>query len=196
MKFRKHGYSLSIVCVLLLSFSWNVQAVVIDFNATPLVQFQTANYFEDGFRMTSPAGHYDFEDDLFVTYTSPDNTHFLVVDNDGSGARPGPISSVRFDNFGGLFTLESMEVIFGDTQALLTSSSGGSAVRDSTGLLKFSSPLWSDLNWIDITVNNELDDSWVAIDNIRFSSAVPEPMSLGLLGLGLVALGFGRCRRS
>jgi hypothetical protein len=53
---------------------------------------------------------------------------------------------------------------------------------------------WSDIQAFNSSTSTNIDDDALAIDNVRFSAAVPEPASLALLGFGAAAL-LGRRRR-
>ena len=183
----KHSLRLIMLVIIATLFSGNTYAIVIDFNGTTQEDFLIADYFEDGFRMQSLEGHYDFRNELFGS-SSMDGSNFLIVDNIGTGARPGPVSIARFDFFGDMFSLESLEVIVGDSLAMISSSAGGMEILDTSGIVNFMGSLWSDITWIDIAVKNFDGPSGVAVDSLVFTTNVPEPGTIALMFLGVILL--------
>lgn len=172
----------------------NVSATVIDFNSAAESILTSDDYIEDGYQMQSTSGHYDITDSFSgpptSPITSPDATNFLTIDNDIGG----PTSvSVRFDNFGGLFDLISLDVLYTDGfgGAQVTSSGGGLFSLTDLGTVNFAGAAWSDLLWFDLIIDNP--STWLMVDNINLNATdVPLPTTLALFSLGLLGLRFTR----
>ncbi|MCU7851533.1 MAG: PEP-CTERM sorting domain-containing protein [Candidatus Thiodiazotropha sp. (ex Monitilora ramsayi)] len=159
------------------------QAVVIDFESAIIGTDQTANYFEDGFRLSSIVGDYDVNpSDPFIG----DGQYLALERTDDLDQ-----SKVRIDMFGALFDFES-----------LVSSSFGGRITFSDG----TSELFGDfptqpvtvafsghtnLTWIELSSRS---NDFLRVDNITFS--VPEPSALVLMALGLTGVGFARLRKT
>jgi hypothetical protein len=92
---------------------------------------------------------------------------------------------VRFDRFGGLFNLLSLDVI--EAGGTLTSSAGGLQILTGTGIRNFSGPTWTNVSWIDFSSIG----SFTGIDTLVFAS-VSEPGTLLLLVSGLLGLCIAR----
>lgn len=90
-----------------------------------------------------------------------------------------PISDISID-FGGIFNAASTRM-FAVTGTTVTAStvapSGGTQTLTLSGL-----------NTSTIVVTPGDFQDWVGVDNIRYTSAVPEPATLAVLGVGLLAL--------
>lgn len=186
-------------CKLLLLLSCSMifvtpaKAVLLDFDSATTGSFLTGTYVEDGFRVMSVSGHYDF-----FGFGGSGGTNYLNIDTVADGTF-GPISSIRIDFFSALFSLNSLDVIdatFGSAglDGILTSSNGGSVALSSIGAKSFSGAAWTNISWLEYSVgpDNGGASLWGGIDSINVTAAVPEPAALGLIGLGLLALGFIR----
>ncbi len=90
-----------------------------------------------------------------------------------------PISDISID-FGGISTASSTR-IFAVSGGSVTSS----ATATGTGTQTLS---LTGLNTSSIVVTPGDFFDWVGVDNIRYTSAVPEPATLAALGVGLLAL--------
>ena len=159
-------------------------AAVIDFNsATPRMDL-TAPYFEDGVRMDSLTGHYDI-----LSGITPGATNFLNIDFDTTS---GTASTVRFTFVSGvLFDLLSLDFIVDIGGGTLTTSNGG--VVDfallSIGPQNFFGPLFTNLAFVDFSTTG----AGIGVDTINLKP-VSEPGSIGLLGLALAGIAWGRRR--
>ena len=152
-------------------------AAVIDFNSAATGSFLTADYFEDGVRMDLLTGHYDI-------FTGA--TNFLNIDFDTTSATA---STVRF-TFGSLLDLLSLDVIVNIGGGTLTTSKGGFVDFGlNTGPQIFFGDLFTNLAYVDFSTTG----AGIGVDNINLNS-VSEPGIIGLLGLALAGLAWGRRR--
>ena len=155
-------------------------AAVIDFNSAATGSFLTADYFEDGARMDLLTGHYDIFSGI-----NPGATNFLNIDV----SMTGPVSTVRF-TFGSLLDLLSLDVIVNIGGGTLTTSKGGFVDFGlNTGPQNFIGDLFTNLAFVDFSTTGP----GIGVDNINLNS-VSEPGSIGLLGLALAGIAWGRRR--
>ena len=161
-------------------------AAVIDFNSAATGSFLTADYFEDGVLMDLLTGHYD----IFSGIT-PGATNFLNIDFDTTSATA---STVRFTFVSGvLFDLLSLDFIVDIGGGTLTTSEGGLVDFSilSIGPQIFAGPLFTNLAFVDFSTTGP----GIGIDTINLvPSPVSEPGSIGLLGLALAGIAWGRRR--
>ena len=152
----------------ILLFSLQVHAAIIDFDipGDGALIYQTADYFEDGFRMRLDldSGHYDLQ-------YSIDN-HYLMVDNQSGEIISKPTSQVTFDHYGAFFDLLSFEFTVVDVDptdpsnnVTMTSSAGGyldlaDAFSGTWDTLYFSESQWQNLTWLTFTTTTPVWESF------------------------------------
>jgi hypothetical protein len=168
--------ALSLIAIT-MTFLRTAGAVIIDFESAPLGSDQTANYFEDGFRLSTVIGEYDINmSDSFIG-----NGQYLALERTQQGSQQ---SRIRIDMYGSLFNFES----------LVSSSFGGRITFSDGGTELFgdfiSEPVTvlfaghTNLTWIELSSRS---NDYLRVDNISFS--VPEPTLLILSSIGLACLG-------
>lgn len=160
-------------------------AAVIDFNSAATGSFLTADYVEDGVLMDLLTGHYDIHSAIL-----PGGTNFLNID----ASAPDPASTVRFTFVSGvLFDLLSLDFIVDIGGGTLTTSEGGLVDFSilSIGPQIFAGPLFTNLAFVDFSTTGP----GIGVDTINLvPSPVSEPGSIGLLGLALAGIAWGRRR--
>lgn len=170
-----------------------LEALTIDFDAATPGIFLTKDYVEDGFRVSLIRGHYDLHDGI------------MQIDTNRN-----PQVTVRLDALDGRsFNLLDLDVVMWEPRgpqpideiASVTSSEGGYLQVTSAGLLSFTGQQWRNVSWIELDVLDPtapLDDAQdtLQFDNIRLTpTRVPEPMTLLLLGVGMIRITARRIRR-
>lgn len=177
-------------------------------------QSAIGNFLSQGFRFSSRS-YFHIDPGAFYPYGSPNpnyhgylDSQFFAFGNSGcnpdfigpeygfAACEPGPKPSLLVvDQFGLPFSLTSIFGVLGESCVLgIASSKGGTATINSCNdgitltpqLFEFTGPEWTGIRWLSFGI--EYDPS-VGFDHISFRTGLPEPGTLGLLGLGLVGLG-------
>ena len=135
--------------------------------------------------MTSEIGHYHISN-------SDNGTNAVTIDAVGDTD-----DTIRFAvDGGGLFDLLSLDVLdTGDEENGGTLfASYGSMMELGAGALgtNIFDDSWTSLFWIELTISDS-NEEWATIDNIELVE-VPEPGTLTLFGIGLLAI-FSRRRK-
>ena len=144
--------------------------IIIDFDDATTGLF-TADYFEDGYVMSSEIGHYHIA-------SSSNGTNAVTIDAVGDTD-----DSIRFAlDGGGLFNLLSLDVLeTGDEEngGTLTGSNGASLAlgAGALGTNTFGAS-WENLEWIELTIS-DANEEWATIDNIELQAA-PEPVTIDI----------------
>ena len=199
-----------VVCLFICLFAGSVNATIIDFEGV-LAPGQDATgdnvapYVEDGFTLTSSGdAASDYHNDIFG-----DDPSLNLNGSDifgWCGTCTGAPFVLNITN-GGAFDLTSIDfsnLEFGDDVGAIDITgffSGGGSVSTSFGLVV---DIWSTVafagfsNLSSFSISAAGIGNSLALDNIvlNTSSAVPEPTSLVLLGLGLAGMGFSRKKRA
>jgi hypothetical protein len=149
------------------------------------IEFCHGTYVENGIRMQSTAGHYDILSPGAGGTGAYVNVDIGSLNSDNSN---GPISTVRFDLFGGSFNLLSLYVV--ETGGTLSSSAGGTMLLSITGPQNFSGPSWTNVAWVDFSST----DGFTGIDNFQVT-AVAEPSVAWLLLIGSLVFAWVRSNR-
>jgi len=166
----------------------NANQITIDFNdATPGFGI-TEPYIEDGFRISAVTCHYDI-----VGGDSFNLNGSLWMGFDGSGCL-GEIPTLRLDRFGSAFSLVSIDIGFGWWGQIVSSSGGLITNADNQSTLNISGAEWQDIEWVEFINLEDMGTPNTGFDNIKLVG-VPEPGTLGLLGIGLLGTGFARRRK-
>jgi len=199
-----------VVCLFICLFAGSVNATIIDFEGVlasgqARIGSNVAPYVEDGFTLTSSGDSSVFHADIFGS-GSFTNLNGSDIFGWCGRACPGAPYTLSITN-GGAFDLTSIDfsnLEFGDDVGAIDITgffSGGGSVSTSFGLVV---DIWSTVafagfsNLSSFSISAAGIGNSLALDNIvlNTSSAVPEPTSLVLLGLGLAGMGFSRKKRA
>jgi hypothetical protein len=183
-----------------LGFIHWAQAAVIDFNAAPGVQFATAPYDEDGFRLSVLSGHYDIWGAGTCGVGQTCTSKYLGVDGNGLG---GGDSRLRITALSGShLDLFSLLVIGAhavgsnspcDATCAVSSSNGG-LIPFAAGVMTFSGAEWRNVAWVELFADFDSGPyAEAAIDDIEVAP-IPGPAAVWLLGSALGVLGWMRRR--
>jgi hypothetical protein len=175
------------VIVLLAATISHATTTVMDFDTGAGIcnlqrEFCHDPYTQNGYRLVNTAGHYDFFDGF------PRSRFYLNVDTaclQGPCIPQDPISTVRIDRFGNLFSLVQFDVIDANFKSgTIKSSAGGLFGVNAEGIQSFTGPLWTNIAWIDFSST----DGNSGVDNFIFATPEPSAWWLILFGAALIAL--------
>ena len=198
-----------------LALIFPAQAMVFDFENAPLGSIQFATIEDGGFRMTPIYNHYDIYSpesdfssivdehgssvmrmDLF--YDNDFDLPALPRDPENAGDDFGLSGMVKFDAYGSLFDLISIQVIDGGGLTVF-SPTDDSVLLDGDGTVHFTGDEWKNISWFDLYMDNTIPpyyyNSDILIDNIEMRK-IPEPFIPALLLTGLLLLGMNQTRGS
>jgi hypothetical protein len=133
-----------------------------------------------------------YNDSTWVGFDDVEGNHNVLMTQVGGGVFN--LISVDFSEFINLNTANLIRVRGSggeDINVNLDNIADGAGQLDDFQTEVFN---WSDLNWVRFNARGTAGESWWAFDNIVVS--VPEPATLGILGLSLLGLGLSGRRKA